>query len=87
MQSKSCDRCLGWTESVESVEAALKKQWQARDACPHQPLMWTAIEQLRTGRPSWWVVNGAVVVPIWAVELVKKRVRGRVVGGPIELVT
>jgi hypothetical protein len=30
-------------------------------------------------------VNGAVVVPIWVVELVKKRVRGRVIGGPIEL--
>jgi hypothetical protein len=87
MQPKSCHRCLGWTESVEAVDAALKKQWHPREACAHEPLMWAAIEQLRTGRPAWWVVNGSVIVPIWAVELVKKRVRGRVVGGPIELVT
>ena len=86
MQAKSCDRCLGWIESAESVDAALRKMWQARSACTHQPLMGIAIEQLRTGRPSWWVVNGTVVVPIWAVELVKKRVRVRVLSNPIELV-
>ena len=87
MQPKSCARCLGWTESIESVDAALKKQWQASEACAHQRLMWTAIDQLRTGRTAWWVVNGSVVVPIWIVEQVKKRVRGRVLGGPIELVS
>jgi hypothetical protein len=39
-----------------------------------------AIEQLRKGRPAWWVVGGAVVVPIWIVEHLKKR--GRVVAAP-----
>ena len=87
MQSKSCDCCLGWTESVEGVDAALKKKWQAPASCAHLPLMWAAIEQLRAGRPAWWVVSGSVVVPIWAVELVKRRIRDRVVGSSIELVT
>jgi hypothetical protein len=48
--------------------------------------MGTAIDQFKTGRPLWWVVNGAVVVPVWAVELVKRRGQGRLVAHDEELV-
>ena len=75
MASKSCNCCLEWTASGEAVENALKGRWQASQPCPHQPLMRVAIDQLRKGHPSWWVVGGAVVVPIWTVELLKKRAR------------
>jgi len=75
MHSKSCTFCLEWTSSDETLEQALRGRWRASETCAHQPLMHVAIEQLRKGVPTWWVVGGAVVVPIWAVELLKKRAR------------
>ena len=75
MHSKSCSFCLEWTESDETVAEAVRGRWRARESCAHLPLMGVAIEQLRKGLPSWWVVGGVVIVPIWAVELIKKRTR------------
>ena len=75
MASKSCYCCLEWIAAGETVEDALRGRWQQGQPCQHQPLMRIAIEQLRKGHPSWWVVGGSVVVPIWAVEMLKKRAR------------
>ena len=75
MPSHSCTHCLEWTTSEKAMEDALKGRWRARQRCPHQPLMQTAIEQFRKGVSAWWVVGGAVVVPIWTVEILKKRAR------------
>jgi hypothetical protein len=80
MHLKSCNSCLEWTASNETVEDAIKGRWQARQVCAHQPIMRVAIEQFRKGHPAWWVVGGSVVVPIWTVELMKKR--GRVLAMP-----
>lgn len=73
MQPKSCSRCLDWTNSLEGVVAVLKRRWHPRESCAHQPLMSVVMEQFRTGRPHWWVVSGAIVVPMWVVE----RLHGR----------
>lgn len=75
MHSGSCSFCLEWTGSEEKVVDALRGRWRASTACAHQTLMQVAIAQLRKGLPSWWVVEGSVVVPIWVVEILKQRVR------------
>jgi len=53
----------------------LHGRWRASKGCDHQPLMHLAIEQFKRGQPFWWVVGGAVVVPVWVVERVTKRER------------
>ena len=75
MHSGSCSFCLEWTDSEENVANALRGRWRASASCVHQPLMQVAINQLRKGLPIWWVVGGEVIVPIWAVEVLKKRAR------------
>jgi hypothetical protein len=67
------------------LETALEGKWLALEHCAHQPLMHVAIEQFRTRRPYWWVVGGAVVVPIWAVELVKRGHGNTFAGAYLEL--
>ena len=75
MHSNSCAFCLEWTTSERATDDALRGRWRARQKCPHQSLMHVAIDQFRKGISAWWVVGGKVVVPIWTVEILKKRAR------------
>jgi len=75
MPAKSCGHCLEWATSDDTLLSALQGRWRAREACDHQPLMHRAIEQFKKNQPFWWVVGSAVVVPVWVVEHLAKRVR------------
>jgi hypothetical protein len=37
-------------------------------------------EQFRMGVSQWWVVDGVVVVPVWAVEILKTHMRPATAG-------
>jgi hypothetical protein len=57
---------------VEGVQSILRGEWSACETCAHHVAMNVLIDQFRNRRPQWWVVDGAVVVPIWIVESLKK---------------
>ena len=71
----SCNRCLEWTTSVESVLEVLNNDGDpcACQGCGSQKQMKTVAEQYRTRRPRWWIVGSTVVVPIWIVETLRNR--------------
>ena len=73
MSSKSCSRCLGWTTSAKVLLDILNDRSSACEGCVHGADMKLVIEQYQTRRPRWWMVGSTVVVPIWMVELLRKR--------------
>ena len=69
-----CRHCLASAKTApQALEAlhALNNQLIPCEHCAHQAIMHVVADQFRMGMPQWWVVDGAVVVPIWIVELFK----------------
>jgi hypothetical protein len=73
VETKSCRRCLEWTNSPKKVMEILTNQDGACEGCAQRAVIRTVSEQFQTRQPHWWVVDNAVVVPIWIVELLKSR--------------
>lgn len=71
----SCNRCSGWTASVEEVLEVLEKKGSACERCAHGELMRLVTRQYRMRQPQWWVVDGKRVIPIWIVEHLRKRLQ------------
>ena len=58
--------------SVESVIRILQDDWGRCEGCTNGDVLEVLIKQFRLRAPRWWVVDGAVIVPIWIVEKLKK---------------
>ena len=72
---RSCERCLVWTTSVESVLEVLNDDngTSACEGCGSRKDRTLVAEQYRKRRPRWWIVGTTVVVPIWIVETLRTR--------------
>ena len=72
---RSCERCLEWTTSVESVLAVLNDDsgTSACEGCGSRRDRKVVAEQYRKRRPRWWIVGSTVVVPMWIVESLRTR--------------
>jgi len=72
---RSCERCLEWTTSVESVLEVLNDDsgTSACEGCGSRRDRKVVAEQYRKRRPRWWIVGSTVVVPIWIVETLRNR--------------
>jgi hypothetical protein len=69
---KSCSHCFTQASSLKEALGILTNQWSACEHCPHQPVMRVLIDKFQRREPRWWVVGGAMIVPIWIVEQLKK---------------
>ncbi len=72
MPVESCRHCIESVTSVHEALAILNSPPRRCETCSQAKTMRNVVEQFRTRQPHWWVVDGAVVVPIWIVELLKK---------------
>jgi hypothetical protein len=72
-QGISCNRCLEWTNSVETVLEVLNNDASACEGCGRQREMRVVADQYRKRRSRWWIVGTKVVVPIWIVETLRTR--------------
>lgn len=72
MNSTVCRRCTDIFNSVESVIKILQNDWGRCTGCANGDVLDALTKQFRLRAPRWWVVDGAVIVPIWIVEKLKK---------------
>ena len=72
MNASLCRRCTDMFHSVESVIRILQDDWGRCEGCTNGDVLEVLIKQFRLRAPRWWVVDGAVIVPIWIVEKLKK---------------
>lgn len=72
MNSNFCRRCAQAFTTVESVINILQNDWGRCGSCANSNVLEILTKQFRLRSPRWWVVDGAVIVPIWIVEKLKK---------------
>ncbi len=73
MNTKACRRCFKWADSPEIVLEILSNRFHPCEGCEQQPVFRMLAQQYELNQPRWWVINGVHVVPIWVVDVVKKR--------------
>lgn len=73
MTLKSCQRCFQWADSPETVHKILSGQFDPCEGCKHEPMFRVVAQQYQMNQPRWWVVNDALVIPIWVVDIVRKK--------------
>jgi hypothetical protein len=74
MKPEACRRCIGLAETAEEVLAILNSPPDRCASCSESGVMRVVCEQYRMRSPHWWLVDGALAVPIWVVELINKHV-------------
>ena len=70
--TNTCQQCCEFYGSVAGVKELLSGKWQGCEDCPRAKTISVMVRQYQMRLPRWWVVDGAVVVPIWIVECVQK---------------
>jgi len=73
MNPKSCRACFESAQSIDAVREVLSPTFSTCDHCTHKSVMHSLKNQYQWRLPRWWVVDGAVVIPMWMVELLKIR--------------
>ncbi len=73
MKQKSCRHCSNWADSPEIVQEILRKRFSPCEGCEQQQVIHMLARQYELNQPRWWVINGVHVVPIWVVDIVRKR--------------
>jgi hypothetical protein len=64
----ACGRCPWWNHLDSYVVEKSDLPLTECKGCPHENIMRVMIQQYRSRRPSWWVVDGIVTVPVWVQE-------------------
>jgi hypothetical protein len=73
MNSEACRDCIASKTSPEKVIEILLNQPSQCKNCAHQDVIRVVANKFRTRLHKWWVINGTVIVPIWIVESIKRR--------------
>lgn len=73
MSTGSCCRCHEWSDTPETVQQILTREFVPCTGCSQQPVIHTLAHQYVARKPRWWVVNGHQAVPIWIVDLVRRK--------------
>ena len=69
---KVCRRCIEQARSPGELHAIVNSEFDDCEGCAHQPVISTLVQQFQARAPHWWVVDTAVIMPIWAVEVIKR---------------
>jgi hypothetical protein len=74
MKPEACRRCIGRAETAEEVLAILNSPPEKCANCSDAAVLRVVCEQYQMRTPHWWLVDGALAVPIWVVELLNHHV-------------
>jgi hypothetical protein len=74
MKPEACRRCIGFAETAEDVLAILNSPPDKCAACSDAAVLRVVCDQYQMGSSHWWLVDGALAVPIWVVELLNNHV-------------
>lgn len=74
MKTETCRRCIGRAETAEEVLAILNSTPVKCANCSDAAVLRVVCEQYQMRAPHWWLVDGALAVPIWVVELLNHHV-------------
>jgi len=80
MKSSPCRPCIESDATASDILAMLNNPPEKCSHCASSVVMRVVSEQFRMGVSQWWVVDGVVVVPVWAVELLKTHLRPATAG-------
>ena len=72
MNLDACRRRIGQAETAEAILALLNNPPDRCADCSDSAALRTVCEQYQMRTPHGWLVNGALAVPIWAVELLDR---------------
>lgn len=64
--------CINVADAPLKLFSLLKGQLQPCRDCRQRKIIDTMVKQFKSKQPRWWIVNGAVVVPIWVLERLRR---------------
>lgn len=68
MGQEPCNRCSSFAESPPETLKFLRGEQQACEACPRKATIDQVARQFKAKSSNWWVVKGAVAIPVWIKE-------------------